>query len=118
MLEAARRVDEIGSLAKRSASMVSKFIKLYDHLCIKANAPLEDLLRFLVEEIEYDKYLEKTSGRGAGRQSDGQRRRIDHRCGGIRSPASRRWIARRISGTGRLGVGHRCLSRRPAIASR
>ncbi len=61
MLEAARRADEIGSLAKRSVSMVSKFVKLYDHLCIKANAPLEDLLRFLVEEIKYDQYLEKTA---------------------------------------------------------
>jgi len=61
MLEAARRVDEIDTLAKRSASMVAKFVKLFDHLQIKANAPLEDLLRFLVEEIGYEAYLEKSA---------------------------------------------------------
>jgi DNA helicase-2/ATP-dependent DNA helicase PcrA len=60
MLEAARRVDEIDGLAKRSASMVTKFVRLIDHLQIKAAAPLEDLLRFLVDEIEYEAYLEKT----------------------------------------------------------
>ncbi len=61
MLEAARHADSIDGLAKRSASMVSKFVKLYDHLCIKATAALEDLLRYLVEEIAYEQYLEKTA---------------------------------------------------------
>lgn len=61
LLEAARRVDEIETLAKRSATMVGKFVRLYDHLCIKSNAALEDLLRYLVEEIEYEKYLERTA---------------------------------------------------------
>jgi DNA helicase-2/ATP-dependent DNA helicase PcrA len=41
--------------------MVAKFVKLFDHLQIKANAPLEDLLRFLVEEIGYEAYLEKSA---------------------------------------------------------
>ncbi|KAA5539929.1 AAA family ATPase [Roseiconus nitratireducens] len=61
MLEAARRADEIDSLAKRSATMVKKFVTLYDRLATKATAPLEDLLRFVVQESGYDKHLEKHS---------------------------------------------------------
>ncbi len=61
MLEAARRADEIPAIAKRSASMVAKFVSIYDRLQIKATAPLEDLLRYLVEETNYEAYLEKTS---------------------------------------------------------
>lgn len=61
MLAAARRANEIDGLAKRSASMVAKFVRLYDHLQIKATAPLEDLLRYLVEETAYEAYLEKTA---------------------------------------------------------
>ena len=61
MLEAARRAADIDSLAKRSVSMVSKFVQLYDRLRIKATAPLEDLLQFLVEEIGYENHLEKTA---------------------------------------------------------
>ncbi|MDA7492672.1 UvrD-helicase domain-containing protein [bacterium] len=61
MLESARQADRIEGLAKRSSTMVRKFIKIYDNLSIKATAPLEDLLRFLVEEIGFEKHLEKTS---------------------------------------------------------
>jgi len=61
MLESARQADHIEGLAKRSATMVRKFIKIYDNLSIKATAPLEDLLRYLVEEIGFEQYLEKTS---------------------------------------------------------
>ncbi|MGI9471604.1 MAG: ATP-dependent helicase [Rubripirellula sp.] len=60
MLEAARHANKIEGLAKRSASMVNKFIKIYDNLSIKATAPLEDLLRYLVEETAFDAYLEKS----------------------------------------------------------
>lgn len=60
MLEAARCADRIDGLAKRAVTMVSKFVKLYDRLAIKATATLEDLLRYLVEETDYDSYLEKT----------------------------------------------------------
>ncbi|MAI34547.1 MAG: AAA family ATPase [Rhodopirellula sp.] len=61
MLESARQADRIEGLAKRSATMVRKFIKIYDNLSIKATAPLEDLLRFLVEETGFEQHLEKTS---------------------------------------------------------
>ncbi|TWU60136.1 ATP-dependent DNA helicase PcrA [Rubripirellula tenax] len=61
MLEAARRADQIEGLAKRAVTMVNKFIKLYDRLAIKATASLEDLIRYLVEEIDYEAYLEKTA---------------------------------------------------------
>ncbi len=61
MLQAARRCHEISTIAKRSVSMVAKFVAIYDRLAIKATAPLEDLLRYLVEETAYEAYLEKTS---------------------------------------------------------
>lgn len=61
LLEAARRVDEIDELAKRSATKVRKFVELYDRLAIKATAALEDLLLFLIEETGYRQYLEKSS---------------------------------------------------------
>lgn len=64
MLEAARRADQIESLAKRSATMVKKFVALYDRIAAKATAPLEELLRYLVQESEYDKFLKKTSDEG------------------------------------------------------
>lgn len=69
MLEAARQAGTIEGLAKRSASMVAKFISIYDRLSIKATAPLEDLIRYLVDEIRYEKFLEKT----AVDQQDGDR---------------------------------------------
>ena len=61
MLEAARQADTIEGLAKRSASMVRKFIQIYDNLSVKATAPLEDLLRYLVEATSFEDHLEKTS---------------------------------------------------------
>ncbi len=61
MLEAARRASEIDGLAKRAVTMVGKFIKIYDRLAIKATASLEDLIRYLVEETEFEAYLDKTA---------------------------------------------------------
>ncbi len=58
MLAAAREAGLIDAMPKRSASMVAKFVAIYDRLCIKATAPLEDLLRYLVEEIRFESYLE------------------------------------------------------------
>ncbi|NNE00522.1 MAG: UvrD-helicase domain-containing protein [Pirellulaceae bacterium] len=61
MLEAARRASEIDELAKRAKTMIAKFITVYDRLSIKATAPLEDLLRYLVEETQYEEYLQRTA---------------------------------------------------------
>ena len=61
MIEAARRVAEIDTIAKRSKTMVEKFIQLYDRLRIKSTATLEDILRYLVEETQYEAFLEKTA---------------------------------------------------------
>lgn len=61
MLEAARQADKITALTKRSATMVWKFIAIYDRLCNKATASLEDLIRYLVAETDYEAYLEKTA---------------------------------------------------------
>ena len=64
MLEAARRVNEIESLAKRSATMVARFVELYDRIAAKATASLEELTRFLVQETEYGEFLKKSSDEG------------------------------------------------------
>ena len=61
MLQAARCAGEIEALPKRSASLLQKFVAIYDRLTIKATAPLEDLLRYLVEEIDYESFLEKSA---------------------------------------------------------
>tara|TARA_R110002049_G_scaffold305056_2_gene501056 strand:+ start:25080 stop:27425 length:2346 start_codon:yes stop_codon:yes gene_type:complete len=61
MLDAVRQADQIEGLQKRAVTMLRKFIAIYDRLAIKATAPLEDLLRYLVEEIDYESFLEKTS---------------------------------------------------------
>jgi DNA helicase-2/ATP-dependent DNA helicase PcrA len=61
MLEAARQADSISQLAKRSASLVRSFVRIYDQLAVKATAPLEDLLRHLIKTIDYEDYLEKTA---------------------------------------------------------
>ena len=61
MLEAARRAGEVDGLAKRAVTMVSKFVAIYDRLAVKATATLEDLLHYLVEETDYEAYLEKTT---------------------------------------------------------
>ncbi|MFU7559748.1 ATP-dependent helicase [Roseiconus sp. JC912] len=61
MLEAARRVHEIDSIAKRSKTMVSRFVEIYDRVAAKATAPLEELMRYLVQETKYDDFLNKTS---------------------------------------------------------
>ncbi len=61
LLEAARNAAQIDGLAKRSASMIAKFVQIYDRLAIKATATLEDLLQYIVEETGYDEYLERTA---------------------------------------------------------
>ena len=61
MLEAARRASEIESLAKRSKTMVRIFVEIYDRIAAKANEPLFELLRFLVEQTKYEEYLDRTA---------------------------------------------------------
>jgi DNA helicase-2/ATP-dependent DNA helicase PcrA len=64
LLEAAHRVDEIDSLAKRSATMVKRFVELYGRLAAKATDPLEDILRYLIEQSQYDAFLQKSAVEG------------------------------------------------------
>ena len=61
MLQAARNVGQIEGLAKRSASMVTKFVQIYDRLAHRATSSLEDILRYIVEEIRYADHVEKTA---------------------------------------------------------
>ncbi|OYP28865.1 ATP-dependent helicase [Rhodopirellula sp. MGV] len=64
LLEAARRVDEVDSIAKRSQTMVKRFVDLYDKIAAKATASLEEVIRYVVQESAYDKYLEKSAPDG------------------------------------------------------
>jgi len=59
MLAAARQAGLIESIPKRSAVKVAAFVALYDSLCVKATATIEDLLEYLIEETQYREYLEK-----------------------------------------------------------
>ncbi len=61
MLEAARNVDQIEDLSKRSATFVKKFVEIYDRLTRRVNSSLEDLIRYLIEETHYEAFLEKTT---------------------------------------------------------
>ncbi|MEL6107359.1 MAG: UvrD-helicase domain-containing protein [Planctomycetota bacterium] len=64
ILEAARRADQIDTLAKRSATMVLKFVEIYDRVAAKATSQLSDLITYLIQETEYDKYLARTCEEG------------------------------------------------------
>ncbi|MEM6470966.1 MAG: UvrD-helicase domain-containing protein [Planctomycetota bacterium] len=61
LLEAARRAGEVTELAKRSSTMVGRFIEIYDRIATKATASLEEILRFLLSESGYLESLEKNS---------------------------------------------------------
>ncbi len=61
LLEAARKAGLIDSIPKRSATQVARFVALYDNLCIKATATVEDLLLHLLEVIEYREFLERSA---------------------------------------------------------
>lgn len=60
LLEAARKAWLIDTIPKRSATKVASFVALYDSLCVKATATVEDLLLYLIESTEYREYLEKS----------------------------------------------------------
>jgi DNA helicase II / ATP-dependent DNA helicase PcrA len=61
LLEASRTAGLIESIPKRSAAKVAAFVALYDSLCVKATATVEDLVLYLLEETQYREYLERTS---------------------------------------------------------
>lgn len=61
LLEAARMAGLIPKLAARSAAKVAAFVAMYDRLCIKATATLDDLLNYLLEETDYQGYLKRTT---------------------------------------------------------
>lgn len=60
LLEAARSAGLIESIPKRSATQVAKFVALYDSLCVKATAAVEDLIEFLLDETAYRDFLEQS----------------------------------------------------------
>lgn len=61
MLAAARQAGLIPSLSKRAATMVARFVAMYDRLSEKVTEPLEDILRNLLIETQYETFLAKTA---------------------------------------------------------
>ncbi len=61
LLEASRKAGLIPSIPKRSAAKVAAFVALYDALCVKATATVEDLVLYLLEETQYREYLQRTA---------------------------------------------------------
>ncbi len=61
LLSAARTAGLIESIPKRSATKVASFVAMYDSLCVKATATVEDLLLYLLEATQYRDYLERTT---------------------------------------------------------
>jgi DNA helicase-2/ATP-dependent DNA helicase PcrA len=60
ILDAARKAGLIETIPKRSAVKVASFVALYDSLCVKATATIEDLVLYLIEETGYREYLNQT----------------------------------------------------------
>lgn len=61
LLDAARKSGLIDAIPKRSAAKVAAFVALYDSLCVKATATIEDLLLYLIEVTKFREYLEKSA---------------------------------------------------------
>ncbi len=61
MLDAARKAGLIESIPKRSATKVAAFVAMYDRLCVKASATIEDLLLYLIEATGYRQFLERSA---------------------------------------------------------
>ena len=59
LLAAARRAGLVESIPKRSATKVAAFVAMYDSLCVKATATIEDLLLYLIEITHFREHLEK-----------------------------------------------------------
>lgn len=60
MLEVARAAGMIESIPKRSATVVARFIALYDLLCVKATDSIQTLVEVLMDETGYLEHLTKT----------------------------------------------------------
>jgi len=60
ILDAARKAGLIETIPKRSAVKVASFVAMYDSLCVKATATIEDLVLYLIEETGYREYLNQT----------------------------------------------------------
>lgn len=57
LLEAVRRCDEISTIKARPRKLLHEFLALIEHLSMKADAQLEDLMRFLLDETKYYDFL-------------------------------------------------------------
>ncbi len=60
MLDAARACRQIDTLSKRSASLVVKFVAIFDRLTAVAGGPLEELLGHVLAETGYQEQLQKS----------------------------------------------------------
>ena len=61
LLEAARQAGLVPAIPKRAAVHVAAFVAQYDRMCLKAAAPLEELLREVLEETGYLLWLQASA---------------------------------------------------------
>jgi len=61
LIDAAREVDQIGTINPRSTGAVQRFIAMYDRLSQKVDAPVEELLGHVLTESGYEERL-RSSG--------------------------------------------------------
>ena len=57
LLEAARVARQVPSLSKRSASLVEKFVVLFDRVASAVEGPIEEILGLILSETEYQERL-------------------------------------------------------------
>ncbi len=62
MLEAARQARQIDTLSKRAATMVLKFVAIFDRLTQVIGEPLEEIVGNVLDESGYRKHLEQSDG--------------------------------------------------------
>ncbi|GAB6165967.1 UvrD-helicase domain-containing protein [Thermostilla marina] len=61
LFEAARRIDEVNGITKRSAAAVKQFVDMMDRLACHATAPMEELMGLVLSESGYKAQFENST---------------------------------------------------------
>ncbi|RMF97786.1 MAG: hypothetical protein D6741_09865 [Planctomycetota bacterium] len=61
LFEAARRIDEVNGITKRSAANVKKFVDMMDRLSLHVTAPMEELTGLVLSESGYKAQFENST---------------------------------------------------------
>jgi DNA helicase-2/ATP-dependent DNA helicase PcrA len=64
MIEAARRAAQIPAIGRRPATLVAKFVALFDHLTTAVDGPVEKILGLVLSETGYQKQLSESADEG------------------------------------------------------